>query len=464
MGTNHFGTDRIILLGVGLMPTRILIVLILLTINIKAEGFTVSCGGIFETAAQAIASEPPGLPNASSECGQFGKAACGLPSSHSSASATWVFPAMPPDDNESDVFCAFELFPLTACPDLQFTDPTTGLCPGTVEQQPGTGPDCASNAGQQGYYSCTRSTIEQATSCAEGASTPAGCELDTTVNPTPPQCTQTGTPVSQGGSGTSFTCVVDLTQTGNEIPAGGGVEQVDSDNPTTTETGDVETGTSDDGQGCTSTSTTQTQITNNGDGTLTNCQVTTTVTTGSSCSTAGTTTSENCTTGFNDGSNTNTQTNTTQDSGGNTTGTTTTTTNSSGPEPTEEEADEGTLSGGGDCNTPPVCDGDVLLCGVISQEYQARCDFVDSLDDFVPDAGGDVVETDEVDIGAEVQSILNTSGFISNRTCPTVPSVTLFGTQVTWDFTFLCELYSILSYLVLAFASYRSFRIFMGAF
>ena len=44
-----------------------------------------------------------------------------------------------------------------------------------------------------------------------------------------------------------------------------------------------------------------------------------------------------------------------------------------GPPKPEGEADHGSYSGGGDCNTPPICSGDKPTCGVVDQVWLSRC-------------------------------------------------------------------------------------------
>lgn len=435
---------------------------LLLVVGNSAYAVTSHCGGVFATLTDAQAADQTALPNCNSTCSADDVwQTCGLPTSRSIA-ASWLYLANPPVNNDSACYCAYTLPPDPLCPDSSLPDPITGLCFGTAEPAPGAS-SCSTKTGDQDFFSCTRGTYADALNCAEGAATPEGCELVTTTDPIAPQCTQTGTPVSQGGAGTTYTCVVDLTYTGADADPGAGLPQTDSDNATTSETGDTQTASGNDANGCTFSTTTDSTITNNGNGTLTRCDTVTTTRSGGSCPNAGTEIDQSCTTGFSDGSSTTTTSNNQTDSGGNPVSSTSTTSNGI---PASQEPDEslGTYSGGGNCDTPPACSGDPLMCGLIDQEWQARCDFENSLDTFNPDAGGDVVSVSTVDVQAEMNTVLNTTGWIGNRTCPVIPAENVLGINVQWSFDGICQAYTILSFLVLAFAGFASLRVFMGAF
>lgn len=43
------------------------------------------------------------------------------------------------------------------------------------------------------------------------------------------------------------------------------------------------------------------------------------------------------------------------------------------PAPGSSSAGAGSYGGGGDCNTPPVCTGDAVMCGIARQEWTAMC-------------------------------------------------------------------------------------------
>lgn len=315
----------------------------------------------------------------------------------------------------------------------------------------------------QDIYSCTASTYEAAASCAEGAATPQGCELQTTVDPVPPVCTTSGTSQSQGGSGVTYTCHVDLTGTGNNADPGDGLPQTDSDDPLTNDTGNETDETGTDDTGCSYTTNSQTTTTNNGNGTATVCQETTTTRTGGTCPNPGSDVSVNCTTTYADGSSTDTSTNTTTDGGGTVTDSTSSTTNNTPGIPEEGEQDNGQYAGTGDCSAPPTCSGDILQCAIVQEVWESKCKFENDIGDFTEPTIDDPGQL-TVDVESEITGFLNTSGWISNRSCPTVPSVSVMGASLDWSFEGICDAYEILSYLILAFAGFSGIRIFMGAF
>lgn len=361
------------------------------------------------------------------------------------------------EDDSGECFVGMTLPAGVTCADEGLVDDGSGSC-GDPPPDP-----CLASSGQQDFYSCTRDTYSEAASCAEGAALPNGCALETTVDPIAPQCTQTGIPVSQGGTGIEYTCVVDLTGTGQPADPGDGLPQTDSDDPTTSEEGDIIEEETTDDNGCNSTVYTTTEITNNGDGTVTRCRITDTIRTGASCGNLGDTTDTDCSTTYGDGSSTNTTSSETRDE--NQVVTDSTSSSSDVGPPSEEPAeDEGTYTAGGNCDSPPSCSGDTLQCAIIEQQFAARCDFVNSLDGFTPDDTGLVVSTTEVDVDDEITGFLNTDGWLSNRSCPTVAPVTIAGQTLTWSFEGVCTAFSALSFLVLGFAGFSGIRVFMGAF
>lgn len=354
------------------------------------------------------------------------------------------------------------------CPDGSDPDPITGDCDDTPPPDP-----CLQDIGQQDFYSCTAGTFGEAISCAEGAASGTGCRLDTTVNPTPAQCTQTGTSVANGGNGSSVTCVVDLTNSGESANPQQDLPQVDHDENNNNDDGvfdeiDGDETTSDgpDGAGCDNNVTSFDTIRNLNNGSLERCTVTTTVRTGVSCTTLGATQNQDCSITFSDGSTSNTNTTTELDENGNQTGVITNSNNTPGvgiPEPSEE--DNGTFSGGTNCDTPPVCSGDVLQCAIISQQYLSRCDFINDVDNVDTTLTSEnTVVVDEIDVTEQIDTITNNAGFLTNRTCPSLPPVVVMGATIDWDMSGLCTLADILGFLIVAFAGLKSARIIFGGF
>jgi hypothetical protein len=126
---------------------------------------------------------------------------------------------------------------------------------------------------------------------------------------------------------------------------------------------------------------------------------------------------------------------------------------SSSPSPGDDK-DKGSASGGQDCNTPPVCQGDAPTCMVVSQQWLTRCkpDWYDKDGDGEPDWVGkgmdlpgvgvpDPVDPTSVvssDDGASVGSIDQSSW--AGTTCPQLPDLELFGKSITYgDQAMFCD-------------------------
>lgn len=124
--------------------------------------------------------------------------------------------------------------------------------------------------------------------------------------------------------------------------------------------------------------------------------------------------------------------------------------------------EHGSASGGGDCNTPPICSGDAPTCMVVSQTWLNRCkrDYYDLDGDGVPDWVGDasqlegiplingsdpiggngtvtsdaVVSTDHVSIDS-----ISSESWAGN-TCPQLPNLTFFDREITYgDQALFCD-------------------------
>jgi hypothetical protein len=126
-----------------------------------------------------------------------------------------------------------------------------------------------------------------------------------------------------------------------------------------------------------------------------------------------------------------------------------------GPAPASSTGgtDKGTASGGGDCNTPPICTGDAPTCMVVSQTWLGRCkkDSYDLDGDGVPDwvgKGSDLYKPDQpadVPINAVVSTEtatldgIDASGWAGN-TCPQLPNLSFFDREITYgDQALFCD-------------------------
>jgi hypothetical protein len=140
-------------------------------------------------------------------------------------------------------------------------------------------------------------------------------------------------------------------------------------------------------------------------------------------------------------------------------------------------AGKGSYGGGGDCNTPPACTGDAVMCGVVQQTWYVRCG--KSLEDkngngqpdwtelsdadnapyaVTPAANADVITTNTVDTG-----VIDQTSWAGNS-CPSLPSaVTEFGTLVLGDQDFFCNWLAAIRAIVLLAGSFISVRILTGS-
>lgn len=144
-------------------------------------------------------------------------------------------------------------------------------------------------------------------------------------------------------------------------------------------------------------------------------------------------------------------------------------------------------SGGADCTTAPTCTGDGIACVTLYQQWKTRC-AVESLRIAV--GGGGTNEYQEIEAGdlgdandfgdAGVTAdqawrpegeggpgespIFDDSGWLSNRSCPVIPTVntSVMGQSLSLDFNSadLCWFLSLGAQLVLVFAALQSIRIY----
>lgn len=127
-----------------------------------------------------------------------------------------------------------------------------------------------------------------------------------------------------------------------------------------------------------------------------------------------------------------------------------------------------TSSGGGDCNSPPVCSGDQILCNSLSQEFATRCAFSlpasassGSVDPAAPTAS-QVMTTDDGDGSGDVSGGapygLSTQSWLS-RTCPSFPTLELYGQSFDINNPAFCDTLTWMSYLVVLTGFMVSIRI-----
>lgn len=148
------------------------------------------------------------------------------------------------------------------------------------------------------------------------------------------------------------------------------------------------------------------------------------------------------------------------------------------------------LSGGSTCDDPPVCTGDAGTCHISTTLWRMRCDghgagdgdsdgVGKGLEEIVSGEGDGTEEPDisgvsegefpEVDglwvekQGNDLMGELDASGFLSDRSCPSLPSFSVAGSSFSFDLGPMCSLAHSLGVLVLALAYWIGFRIIAGA-
>lgn len=132
------------------------------------------------------------------------------------------------------------------------------------------------------------------------------------------------------------------------------------------------------------------------------------------------------------------------------------------------ETDENGNSAGGinDCAAPPTCSGDAILCEQNLALWQANCGFTNSVDAAIAESetvdGTGLVEED-FDIGSEITDLLNTGGFLANRSCPTSYGLNIAnGSNASFSWVPLCDLAGYLSFIILTIAGFKATRILLG--
>lgn len=320
-------------------------------------------------------------------------------------------------------YCQYDDDPDNTCQDPAEWNQDTQSC----EQPPSE--YCESFEGQtvsksfspSGYLSCvggctvTQSSDSECTGTAEEGGT---CFAQFTFTGT--DCDDGSASGNSGASGSS--------------PTGSSSSASNSPDGSSTTT-DSSSSTSTDSQGNQTDNTTTNSTTTNPDGSSTSSTTNTTTTTGTDGSSTTTTTT----------------TTTTCDADGNCS---TTLSGSTSTNPNGEEVDGKSASGGDDCDEPPTCDGDPILCAQLKQQWLTRCDGQDydqqlaDLQSNNPDDGTDengqltALNPEETDIGDVIDTGFLTSGddILSGATCPSDYSVHLSsGKNVSFSYQPLCD-------------------------
>lgn len=125
-------------------------------------------------------------------------------------------------------------------------------------------------------------------------------------------------------------------------------------------------------------------------------------------------------------------------------------------------------SGGGNCDNPPQCSGDAILCASLTQQFQTKCAISDvpvsasSSPGNLPADGSSAYQPDaatDVGIGG---TGLDDSGWLA-RSCPIFAVVPVAGTVLDLNNSHWCDFLQIGGVLVLVGAYLRSARILAGA-
>ncbi|MBL8642970.1 MAG: hypothetical protein JNK21_03475 [Rhodospirillaceae bacterium] len=126
---------------------------------------------------------------------------------------------------------------------------------------------------------------------------------------------------------------------------------------------------------------------------------------------------------------------------------------------------DGSVSGGGSCQSPPICTGDTVQCAVVQQTFETRC-AVEALTDvtgadeslgtdYTPDQLFETVTIDDV-------PTIDSAGWLGGaRSCPFEGGfvLSLTGGTVDVDLSMLCDLLAIGAQLVLLLAAIQCMRI-----
>lgn len=157
------------------------------------------------------------------------------------------------------------------------------------------------------------------------------------------------------------------------------------------------------------------------------------------------------------------------------------------PAPNGSTAGPGGYGGGGDCDSPPMCTGDAVMCGIALQEWRTMCSAKTASDQAHKDIAGtgpapslsslgagrgqDDVWSDSLAgdpsgiAGAANAGTYNTAGFGAPQSCPLHDQVIPLwgGKTLTLPLQQGCQPLGYLRYLIIAFALFRATKITMGS-
>ncbi|WP_241492116.1 virulence factor TspB C-terminal domain-related protein [Pseudomonas sp. TTU2014-080ASC] len=130
----------------------------------------------------------------------------------------------------------------------------------------------------------------------------------------------------------------------------------------------------------------------------------------------------------------------------------------------EQDESESSVSGGQTCDAAPVCDGDAVQCAILSQQYEARCDFEEAGDfeenkDDIKglfEGQGDKFKLDEGSGDIDVPTFISKGTRFLPASCPTAESFSLTtagGRTFTLSYEPLCRAATDLSGLFVAVAT-----------
>lgn len=149
----------------------------------------------------------------------------------------------------------------------------------------------------------------------------------------------------------------------------------------------------------------------------------------------------------------------------------------------DDDGDEGEVSGGGDCASPPACSGNPLGCWAIEHNWRIACESsadglagIDAMDQAVLDATiddaavwGSRLGTDgegDLDNFRVVKQLdaseLDSTGFLGGGSCPQVSVGNIAGVDLGLNLSTFCDMLVNLSGLVMSLSYFLAFRIIAG--
>lgn len=125
-----------------------------------------------------------------------------------------------------------------------------------------------------------------------------------------------------------------------------------------------------------------------------------------------------------------------------------------------DNTDGATVSGGETCANPPSCSGDDGQCALILQTWRARCD-AGAEEEGPPEGDPNTIFETE---GGALESVLDATGFLTDRSCPVFPVVEVYATPLDFNANGAwCDVLGLLRALVMAGAYFIAARVLMGA-